>query len=62
VTACLGIVCGLGAWKTAVIALLMIIGLLTVGGRLEKYLRQKLDLWVPISIPEADKEDPNPKK
>ena len=62
VTACLGIVCGLGAWKSAVIALLMIIGLLTVGGRLEKYLRQKLDKWMPMTIPEMDKDDISDKK
>lgn len=35
-TACLGIVCGLGAWTVAVVALVFVFGLLIAGGALER--------------------------
>jgi putative Mg2+ transporter-C (MgtC) family protein len=36
VTACMGLVCGLGAWKAAVIGAALIVLLLMVGGRIDK--------------------------
>jgi len=41
-TACLGIVCGLGAWKVAVVALFFVLALLSVGGPLEGWLHRRL--------------------
>lgn len=40
-TACLGIVCGLGAWKVALVALVFAFLLLVVGGRIEGWLHEK---------------------
>ena len=42
-TACLGIVCGLGAWSVAIVALLFIFALLVGGGALERRLHHKWD-------------------
>jgi len=50
-TACLGVVCGLGAWKVALIALVFAFLLLTVGGRIEDRLHRK---WVSPSSPTTD--------
>lgn len=40
-TACLGVVCGLGAWPVAGVALVMILLLLAVGGPLERSLHAR---------------------
>lgn len=39
-TACLGIVCGLGAWKVAFVSLFFILVLLSVGGVIERWLHR----------------------
>jgi putative Mg2+ transporter-C (MgtC) family protein len=41
-TACLGIVCGLGAWRVAVVALFLALVLLVVGRPLERWLHTRL--------------------
>jgi len=40
-TACLGIVCGLGAWTVAIVALVFVFALLAGGGALERWLHRK---------------------
>lgn len=40
-TACLGIVCGLGAWKVAVVAVALAFVLLVVGGPLDSWLLRR---------------------
>lgn len=40
-TACLGVVCGLGAWRVALGALLVVFFLLSGGGALERWLHRK---------------------
>lgn len=40
-TACVGVVCGLGGWLAAVIATVLVFLLLSVGGRLERWLHDK---------------------
>ena len=40
-TACLGIVCGLGAWTVALAGLLIVLALLVVGGPLEARLHRR---------------------
>ena len=40
--ACIGIVCGLGQWRLVFIALVITFAVLTVGGRLERWLHQRL--------------------
>ena len=40
-TACLGIVCGLGAWTVAFVSLFFIVALLGVGGPFESWLHRK---------------------
>jgi putative Mg2+ transporter-C (MgtC) family protein len=40
-TACLGIVCGLGAWTVALVALVLVFVLLAGGGALEQWLHGK---------------------
>jgi putative Mg2+ transporter-C (MgtC) family protein len=54
-TACLGIVCGLGAWKVALIALVFVFALLVVGGPFERWLHRR---WVrdPTAEGEGDRE------
>ncbi len=41
-TSCLGIVCGVGAWRVAMIALIITFALLVFGGPLERQLHQWL--------------------
>ncbi len=41
-TACLGIVCGLGAWRVVAVALPLVFILLVFGGRVEKALHRRL--------------------
>ncbi len=40
--ACIGIVCGLGQWRVVIIALVIAFAVLTIGGRLERWLHKKL--------------------
>jgi putative Mg2+ transporter-C (MgtC) family protein len=40
--ACIGIVCGLGQWRVVIIALVITFAVLTVGGRIERWLHKKL--------------------
>jgi putative Mg2+ transporter-C (MgtC) family protein len=40
--ACIGIVCGLGQWRVVIIALVITFAVLTVGGRTERWLHEKL--------------------
>jgi putative Mg2+ transporter-C (MgtC) family protein len=42
VTASLGLLCGIGAWRTTVVALVLVGILLTVGGPFEKWCRKEL--------------------
>ena len=42
-TACMGIVCGLGAWMPAAAAFCMVFLLLVVGGSLERWLHKVAD-------------------
>jgi hypothetical protein len=41
VTAALGIVCGIGAWEIAAISTVLLLLLLSVGGRIEKALHRR---------------------
>jgi putative Mg2+ transporter-C (MgtC) family protein len=52
VTAALGVVCGTGAWSVAVVALVLLILLFTVGRALEKALRRR---W--LSRPPHEREE-----
>jgi putative Mg2+ transporter-C (MgtC) family protein len=49
VTAAIGVVCGIGAWRTALIALAIVIALLIVGHPLERYLHR---VWLGKSVQE----------
>jgi putative Mg2+ transporter-C (MgtC) family protein len=40
--ACIGIVCGLGQWRVVIIALVITFAVLTVGGRIERWLHERL--------------------
>jgi putative Mg2+ transporter-C (MgtC) family protein len=40
--ACIGIVCGLGQWRLVIIALVMTFAVLTIGGRVERWLHKRL--------------------
>lgn len=40
--ACIGIVCGLGQWRLVIVALAMTFVVLTVGGRVERWLHKRL--------------------
>lgn len=40
--ACIGMVCGLGQWRVVTIALIITFAVLTVGGRTERWLHEKL--------------------
>ncbi|HMM88911.1 MgtC/SapB family protein [Bradyrhizobium sp.] len=40
--ACIGIVCGLGQWRLVTVALVITFAILTIGGRTERWLHQKL--------------------
>jgi putative Mg2+ transporter-C (MgtC) family protein len=40
--ACIGIVCGLGQWRLVFIALVITFAVLTVGGRIERWLHKRL--------------------
>ena len=40
--ACIGIVCGLGQWRVVIIALIITFAVLTVGGRMERWLHKRL--------------------
>ena len=40
--ACIGIVCGLGQWRVVIIALVITFTVLTVGGRIERWLHKRL--------------------
>lgn len=40
--ACIGIVCGLGQWRVVTIALVITFAILTVGGRIERWLHKRL--------------------
>jgi putative Mg2+ transporter-C (MgtC) family protein len=39
--ACIGIVCGLGQWRLVVVALVITFAVLTVGGRMERWLHNR---------------------
>lgn len=51
-TACLGAVCGLGAWQLVLIGSAIMAVILSVGGRLEKAIHRGLD--TPQSTPAGD--------
>lgn len=53
VTSAIGVVCGIGAWRIAVIALVIVLALLIVGKPLERYLHSR---WLAQSE-EARNED-----
>ena len=40
--ACIGIVCGLGQWRLVIVALVITFAVLTVGGRMERWLHNRL--------------------
>jgi putative Mg2+ transporter-C (MgtC) family protein len=40
--ACIGIVCGLGQWRLVTVALVVTFAILTIGGRMERWLHKKL--------------------
>ena len=40
--ACIGIVCGLGQWRLVAVALVITFAILTIGGRIERWLHNKL--------------------
>ena len=40
--ACIGIVCGLGQWRVVIIALVITFAVLTIGGRMERWLHKRL--------------------
>ena len=40
--ACTGIVCGLGQWRLVIVALVITFAVLTVGGRVERWLHKRL--------------------
>jgi putative Mg2+ transporter-C (MgtC) family protein len=40
--ACIGIVCGLGQWRLVMVALVITFAVLTVGGRMERWLHNRL--------------------
>ena len=40
--ACTGIVCGLGQWRLVIVALFITFAVLTVGGRVERWLHKRL--------------------
>ena len=40
--ACIGIVCGLGQWRLVTAALVITFAILTIGGRMERWLHNKL--------------------
>ena len=40
--ACIGIVCGLGQWRLVIVALVITFAVLTVGGRMERWLHKRL--------------------
>lgn len=40
--ACIGIVCGLGQWRLVAVALVITFAILTIGGRTERWLHNKL--------------------
>jgi putative Mg2+ transporter-C (MgtC) family protein len=40
--ACIGILCGLGQWRLVTVALVITFAILTVGGRVERWLHEKL--------------------
>jgi putative Mg2+ transporter-C (MgtC) family protein len=40
--ACIGIVCGLGQWRLVTVALVITFAILTIGGRMERWLHKKL--------------------
>ena len=40
--ACIGIVCGLGQWRLVIIALVITFAVLTAGGRIERWLHNRL--------------------
>jgi putative Mg2+ transporter-C (MgtC) family protein len=42
VTASLGVLCGIGAWRTIVVAIVLVGLLLTVGGPFEKWVRREI--------------------
>ena len=39
--ACIGIVCGLGQWRLVTVALVITFAILTIGGRMERWLHRK---------------------
>jgi putative Mg2+ transporter-C (MgtC) family protein len=40
--ACIGVVCGLGQWRLVIVALVITFAVLTVGGRMERWLHKRL--------------------
>lgn len=40
--ACIGVVCGLGQWRLVSVALVITFAILTVGGRIERWLHKRL--------------------
>ena len=42
-TACLGIVCGMGAWRVAILAVVIVFALLVGGGAAERWLHARMD-------------------
>jgi putative Mg2+ transporter-C (MgtC) family protein len=43
VTSALGVLCGMGAWRTVAVAVLLVLALLTLGGPFERWLHRGLD-------------------
>jgi len=59
--ACIGIVCGLGQWRLVTVALVITFAILTIGGRLERWLHKTLggeDEAAPQHPPAASPDKP----
>ena len=50
-TACLGLVCGLGAWKALLVSSALIALLLTIGGRIDHEIHRRWRKEQPAAIP-----------
>jgi putative Mg2+ transporter-C (MgtC) family protein len=58
--ACTGIVCGLGQWRLVIVALVITFTVLTVGGRVERWLHKRLggkDETVPEPPPATHRDE-----
>ena len=54
--ACIGVVCGLGQWRLVTVALVITFAILTIGGRVERWLHNKLGGETEAAPKSPDKE------